>query len=99
MNAIAKPLALLALLATIVPPMLFMFSGVSKGADGTEAETVAADDQVHVDEDADSSAVAGESAADSNDDGMMTQGRMQNIMLVGAILWFIAAPAWLKEND
>ena len=56
MQKIAKPLALVALIATIVPAILF--------ATGSLAEPM-----------------------------------MKWIMLLGTILWFAAAPFWLKEND
>ncbi len=53
MKAAAKVLAPLALLATILPPVLFLFSA-------------------------------------------MGEGLMKLVMLCGTILWFAAAPFWLR---
>lgn len=55
MTHLAKPIALLALFATVAPPVLFLF---------------------HVIGDA----------------------PMKSIMLAAAVVWFIAAPFWLREN-
>ena len=94
MSAIAKPLALLALLATILPPAMFCFSGVSGG---TQDVAASAENDVAAESDDEESQESEPVAA--GEESFMTESRMQAIMLAGAVLWFVAAPAWLKEND
>jgi hypothetical protein len=95
MNSIAKPLALLALLATILPPAMFMLDGLRDGAKDVPAAS-SDDDAVAKSDNVEDQQTTDEDAAAAR---FMTESRMQNIMLAGAILWFVAAPAWLKEND
>ncbi len=56
MNALAKVLAPLALVATILPPVLFLFQAMSEGS-------------------------------------------MKTTMLVATIVWFAAAPRWMKGGS
>ncbi len=78
MNKFAKPLALLALALTIVPPGMILLQGLSS------KPTVAAE--------ADTDSV-------SDTPGPMSDGLMKNLMFAGTLLWFAAAPYWLKEDD
>jgi hypothetical protein len=82
MEKLAKPLAIIALVLTIGPPTWMFLQGISSGPSAATS-----------DETAPSSAP---SAAASP--SLMTDDRMKFLMAVGAILWFVAAPYWLKED-
>lgn len=56
MNTIAKVIGPLALAATLVPPLLFLFK-------------------------------------------MMSEPMMKDLMLAGAVAWFVVAPFWLKGAE
>jgi hypothetical protein len=84
MEKIAKPLALLALVLTIGPPAWIFVEGVT-----TASPTNVATSDVTVEQ-------ASEDAA--GDVGFMTDSRAKFLMALGAVLWFVAAPFWLKED-
>jgi hypothetical protein len=85
MEKIAKPLALLALALTIGPPAWMFFQGVSSAPPAAAAEAAEPDSPA--------STVAAEDSP-----SLMTDSRMKFLMAVGAVLWFVAAPSWLKED-
>ena len=68
MSSLAKPLSLLALSLTIVPPLVSLLGGLSAGADAAA-------------------------------NPYLSDGVMKGLMLAGALLWFAAAPKWLREED
>jgi hypothetical protein len=84
MEKIAKPLALLALVLTVGPPAWIFVEGVTTARPSDVATPVATAEQ------------ASEDAA--GDVGFMTDSRAKSLMAVGAVLWFVAAPFWLKED-
>lgn len=87
MDKLAKPLALFALLLTIGPPAWLMVAGLSAGSATAGASAGAAP-----------SATSSSNETPAADDGLMTESRMKRLMAVGAALWFVAAPYWLKED-
>lgn len=64
-HRIAKPAAILALVLTIGPAVLFLF-------DGLQAESSS---------------------------GAVSEGVVKGLMVAGTVLWFAAAPHWLREDD
>jgi hypothetical protein len=84
MNAIAKTVALLALALTIGPPTWIFLAGIARGTQPTPTEVVEED--------------AGEANVPAKSEGFMSERLMKGSMAVGAVLWFLAAPKWLKDD-
>lgn len=90
MEKLAKPLAIIALVLTIGPPAWVFLQGISGGPATAPSDEPAA-----------SSAPAADAAANRAVDAgpsLLTDDRMKFLMAVGAVLWFVAAPYWLKED-
>jgi hypothetical protein len=83
MNSIAKIIALAALALTIVPPACVFIAGVT----GNQLDAGAPDIRV-----------GAEKSARGSAEGIMSESLMRGSMATGAVLWFLAAPKWIKKD-
>jgi hypothetical protein len=83
MKSVAKIFALAALALTIVPPACIFIAGVTSDTMGAGA----LDQPVDL-----------ENSARGPAEGGMSESLMRGSMATGAVLWFLAAPKWIKKD-
>jgi hypothetical protein len=83
MKSIAKIFALAALALTIVPPACVFIAGVTSNELGAGALDPR---------------VGAEKSARGPAEGVMSESLMRGSMATGAVLWFLAAPKWIKKD-
>jgi len=90
MNNLAKAASILALALTIGPPVCLLIEGLA-GSESPAALLKTEPNKTGGPRGSDA-AYRGASA------GVMTEDQMKAAMAAGAVLWFLAAPIWLREN-